>query len=285
MKRRDAVLGILAGVLACLSVGCERKPAGKEPLLCYVGGTMRPAMEELVKLYKEKTGQDVQLDFGDSGGLIIRIENEKKGDLYVCHDPFLMALQDKKLGDGLAVATLTPVIVVPKGNPKNIRGLADLGNEGVRLIVTDFEYSTLGHMLPVMFQRSGAEERIRKNIVTAVRQGGQAANNVAVGDFDAGIVWNAVAFLRQDKLDAIPIGPEHLPRPELDAITSATNKVYDIGCIKVTIAVLNCSQQQEAARAFMDFVASPTGAEVFGRLGFSPAPPPKETPTSKEAGK
>jgi molybdate transport system substrate-binding protein len=264
---------LLLGLLIALApvTGCERsEPTETEgPLLCYVGGTMRPAMEELVRLYKDRTGQEVQLDYGDSGSLLIRIENEKKGDLYVCHDPFLYVLEGKKLGHGRTVAALTPVIVVPKGNPQAIRVLSDLGREGLSLIMTDFEHSTLGHMLPVIFGKAGNEADIRRNIRTTVRTGGEAANSVGIGRFDAALVWNAVAFLRRDKLDVVPIAPDLLPVPGVDAVTSATGHSYDIGTIRVTVAVLNCSARPEAAEAFVDFVASEDGRKVFEDFGFT----------------
>ena len=266
-----ATLAAGACALALLPGGCDRDDDGA--LLCYVGGTMRPAMEKLVERYRQQTGQEVRLDFGDSGGLLIRIENEQRGDLYVCHDPFPTMLENKKLGESRVVAALTPVIVVPKGNPKNIRGLPDLGNEGVRLIVTDFERSTLGHILPVMFPKTGREQAIRKNIVTTVRSGGQAANAVMAGTLDAAIVWNAVAFLRREKLDAIPIAQEHCPRPVVDAVTSATNKLWDVSRINVGIAVLNCSRRRQAAAKFAEFVASERNREVFNGLGFTPPEP------------
>jgi molybdate transport system substrate-binding protein len=44
----------------------------QEPLLCYVGGTMRPAMEEIIKAYEAKTGQKILVDYSGSGELIYK---------------------------------------------------------------------------------------------------------------------------------------------------------------------------------------------------------------------
>ena len=290
MRKRDArwALAVALGVglvsAAIVPVGCKSE-AEDEALLCYVGGTMRPAMEKVVEAYKAKTGQEVRLDHGGSGELLIRIETEKRGDLYVCHDPFLTILEGKGLGKGETVAEIVPVIVVAKGNPKGIHSLTDLGKEGVRLIVTDFEHSTLGHMLPTIFRRAGAdaEKKIRANIVKMVRSGGQAANDVGIGTLDAAIVWNAVAFLRQDKVDIVPIGPEHMPRADLDAVTSATGKLWDISMIRVTVAALNCSKKPEAARKFLEFVTSPEVHRIFVDFGFS-FPKGEKPPEGVKAG-
>ena len=293
-------------VLACLSVmifvlGCKKEeperqagaqsqPATQqsgEALLCYVGGTIRPALEEIGKLYKAETGQEVIFDTADSGDLIVRIETEKKGDLFVCHDPFLTMLMDHGLGaEGWVIATFHPVIVVPKGNPKGIHGLQDLAKPGMSLIVTN-EYSTLGHLLPIMFKKAGVDfDKLKEtNIKKMVRSGSEAANNVVIGNFDAALCWNAVAALRSDKLDAIAISPEHLPVPGVDAVTSATGKVYDVGLIKVTIATLKCSTNLDQATKFSEYVASPKGAAVFAKLGYSPVPADLMKPIMAPAGK
>jgi len=77
----------------------QKKGNNKEILLCYVSGTMRSVMEELARQYEAKTGLIVQIDYAGSGELLIKIEQTKQGDLYVCHDPFLAALMNKGLTD------------------------------------------------------------------------------------------------------------------------------------------------------------------------------------------
>ncbi|MEW6359830.1 MAG: extracellular solute-binding protein [Planctomycetota bacterium] len=263
-------------LLAALVSGCgkatEEKKAGKPPLLCYVGGTMRVPMEELIQTYEKETGQPVELDYGDSGQCLIKIETTGKGDLYVAHDPFLAALMKKGLGDkGWTVASVTPTIAVPKGNPKGIGGLKDLAKPGMRLALTDEKYSTVGHINPVMFEKTGLRKEIEANVVTRARTGGEVANAVSLGNVDAAIVWDAVIAVRKDKLDAVAIEPQFRPDPKLDAVTSATFGAIDMSYVKVTIATLKCSVQIEAARAFAEFVNSPRGRAVFVKNGFSPA--------------
>ena len=262
----------LMGLIVLFFGGCGSKKA--EPLLCYVGGTMRPAMEEIAGIYEKKTGQKVNLDFADSGQLLIRIETMRRGDIYVCHDPFLGSLKKKGLcRDAWTIAAIKPMIAVPKGNPKNIRGIMDLARPGLRLGLTDEFYSTCGHINKIMFEKSGAQELIERNIITRTRTGSEVANAVYIGNIDAAIVWNAVIYLRRDKLDAVKIEPEFYPDPEVDVVTSATFGVIDLSNISVTLATLECSKQPEKARAFAEFVANSTGRNIFRKHGFSPASP------------
>jgi len=271
------VVAAIASALFCgMNVSCSRdEPADTgPPLLCYVGGTMRPVMDDLAAQYKSKTGSEVMIDYGGSGELLIRIETTGKGDLYVCHDPFLGALMNKGLGkQGWTAASLTPVIAVSRKNEVDrgldIRGLADLAKPGVKVGLTDPQYSTAGRLVKVMMDKSGIELKPE----TVTRQGGAARNAVAVGQLDATIVWNAVAFTRRDKLRAVPIEPKWMPARGADAVTSATFGRVEMDYIRVTIATLACSDQPKRAKAFAEFVASREGQKTFARYGFCPADP------------
>ena len=268
------VLTALSLATAMLA-GCSSKEEAA-PLYCYVGGTMRPAMEALAKLYENDTGRRVDLDYGDSGACLVKAETTGLGDLVVVHDPFHGALEHKGMSlDAWAVATVEPMIAVAKGNPKNIRGLKDLAQPGLRVILTDAQYSTAGHVVTVMFRKAGIEEAVKKNEVTRTRAGGEAANAVVLGHADAAIVWNAVIFLRRDKLDAVPIESAYLPTPKVDAVTSPTFGPVDMGAIRVTIDVLKSTKQAAAAKAFAEFIASPPAAKVWQEYGFGPPPAEK----------
>jgi molybdate transport system substrate-binding protein len=249
-----------------------KTPEGKTPpLRVLVGGTMRPAVEALIREYTKKTGQEIEMDNGDSGELMIRIEQTKSGDVYVCHDPFLATLARKGFCDkSWTVASLKPVIVVPKGNPKNIGGFRDLAKPGTKLVLTDPVYSTMGHVVTRMAERAGMSAQIESNAVTRTRGGGQAANAVALGTADASIVWDAVAFLRKDKLDSVPIEKDFAPRKDVDAVTSATYGRIDMDYIRVTVATLKFSKNLEAARRFAEFVASKENRKTWDTQGYSP---------------
>jgi len=268
------VTGAVLVCSAALILSCrDGSSQASKPLVCHVGGTMLPVMEELARMYQAETGQAVELNSADSGALLARIDLEKAGDLYVCHDPFMDLLMTKfRMGvDAWTVAELTPVIVVPKGNPQGIRGLADLARPEVRLALTDFEHSTLGWMLPEMFRRAGIDlgKLAKDKRITLDKSGGYVANMVKMNNADAGVVWNAVAWLRRDALDAVAIPAEHLPAPGVDAITSATGRVYALAPVRVTIATLACSSRPEAARRFAEFVGSDRASKVFRDQGFT----------------
>jgi len=233
---------------------------------------MRPPMEELARLYHRRTGRRVEFDFGDSGELFAKIDITKKGDVFVCHDPFLVLVKKRGLCDrAWTVASLKPVIVVRKGNPKGIKGLRDLFKPGVKVGLPHPKYSTCGNILKfVILKKAGLEEEARRRTATYSRHHAELANSVMMGALDAAIVWDAVARPRRKALDIIEIEPEYAAKPGVDTVTTATYGPVDMGYIRVTVITLTCSKQIELARDFAKFCASPEGRRIFRKHGFSP---------------
>ena len=263
-------LGGLMLPLALLCAGC----GGGDTVLCYVGSTMRPVIEHLARVYAEQTGQAVTIDCADSGGLLIKIRQTQQGDLYICHDPFAAALERDDLAHRMwTVAALTPMIAVPKGNPRKITGLASLAEPGIRLGLTHATYSSLGHVNPIMFEKTGLADKIQANATLETRTGDGAVQAILTGKTDAAIVWDATVAAGSDTLDAVGIEPQFHPAA-VDAVTSATFGVVDVSSIKVTAATLKCSEKVEAATQFAEFIASEAGRRAFAAYGFSPAPSP-----------
>ncbi len=281
-------IGIIAALCGlALFVSCFRPAAtdkGKA-LICHVGGTMRPVLEKLAEDYEAQTGRKIEINAAGSGELLAHIEMQKFGDVYVCHDPFLDILMQKKLGvDGWTIAELTPVIIVQKGNPKNVHGLKDLSRDDVSVILTDYKLSTLGRMLPTIFGKAGidfAELNEKKKIITN-KSGSYAANYVQMKNADVGMVWRAVQALREDDLDAVEI-TEHLPIPFVDTVTSATDKKYRLTPVRVTVASLTCAGDKDAAADFAQWLTSTDVARILAEYGFTIDP--KIIKKEYEAGK
>jgi len=262
---------VWVAAVAAVVMGCT-KPVdkGKTPLLCLVGGTMRPVFEQLAGIYQRESGQSVEISSAGSGELLANIELQAEGDLYVSHDPFLDIIMHRGLAvDGWTIGELRPVIIVQEDNPKHIRGLHDLAREDIQLALTDFKLSTLGRMLPTIWGNAGMDLQalVEKKNVIIHRSGSYVANLVAMRNADAALVWKAVAALRTDKLDAIRI-TDYLPKPHVDAITSATGKSYALTPVRVSICSLKCTDQPEEAKTFMAFVVSEPAKSILKKYGF-----------------
>jgi len=275
---RCGVRQLIAGCLrlnilvlfSVLLVGCGERDQANKPLMCHVGGTMTPVLMKLGELYKQKTGKAVEVSSAGSGELLATIEMQQEGDLYVAHDPFMDIIMRKGLAvNAWTIAEIYPVLIVQKGNPKKIKGLKDLRRKDVEVYLTSYRHSTLGHMLPTIFGKAGIDFDAlnREKVIPTHRSGSHIANIIKMGGADVALVWQAVAHLRRDGVDYIPI-PQQLPVVGVDAITSATGKTYFLRPVRVTISSLMCSRRQSDSADFVDFLLSPEGIKVFKEYGF-----------------
>ena len=273
MKRLPAVtvtIAVVIGLIVLVWPRNEKSTPESRPLVCYVGGTMTPVFNELAAAYKEETGAVVDITSADSGELLATIEMQLQGDLYVAHDPFMNRVMDRGLGvSAWHVGNLFPVMVVAKGNPKNIGTLKDLTRPDVKVYLTDYRHSTLGNMLPIIFKRAGIDfDKFNetKEILTH-RSGSWVANQVIMKSADAALVWQVVAQLRKEHLDIVPID-EYLPRPGIDGKTSASGKRYEVMPVKVTVITLTCSKRPQESEKFVNFIRSDTGKKIVRKHHF-----------------
>ncbi len=267
MKRKIIMILISLLILSSILFFILHNPRKKETeILVLCGGSMRSALEKIIKEYKKVSKEDTILTtYGGSGELMTQIKNIRKGDIFICHDPFMeWAYKNKFIDKWDTLAYLDVVIAVPKGNPKQIKSLKDLARPGIRLGIGDEKYSTSGVIAKHVFKKLGYEKDIRNNIRMTTKGHQQRAVNVAWGSLDATIIWNAVAFLFKDKLDTYPV-----PQRYIDSITSATYKKSDLRKIKVTIGIIKSAEKRENVKKFYDFAAK-KGKEIFNNSGFTP---------------
>lgn len=263
--------GVILVFMITLFGACSRNEENvevlQEPLLLYVGGTMRPAMEEIVLRYVQKTGQQIELDYAGSGELFIRMNQTQRGDLYVAHDPFGAAAERKGIVHSIGtLALMEPVIVVQRGNPLGIDDLRDLVDPSVKLLLTDRMYSTTGHIVARMYDNLGLLEMLNDVVLSRTRCPCEAANSLTLATADAAIVWNPVAQLRTDDLDIVEIAPEDKLQPGVDVVSSASYGTVDLSRIKVTITVLKYSTNPQAAADFAEFAAS--SHDIWEKYGY-----------------
>ena len=79
---------LLAALIALLNWG--QTPPGPDPtappLVIHFAASLRPVMEDMVKDYREDTGQAVELRFGNSQHILSTLELSGQGDLFLPAD-------------------------------------------------------------------------------------------------------------------------------------------------------------------------------------------------------
>lgn len=257
----------LALLLLCLALvaGCQHGDTARDArgvadppsfvgrsIEVFVGSVNKPATEEAAKLFEQQTGAKVVLHFGGSGQMLSQIKLARRGDLYFPGSSDYMELAKR---EGLAlpeserlVAYLIPAINVQKGNPKNIRTLADLARADVRVGIARPDAVCVGLYAVEVMHKSGLAEQIRPRIVTQAESCEKTAQLVAIGAVDAVLGWRVFQYWEPDKIETVFLPPERVSR---------------IGCI--SLAQTPFVKDGELAQAFIEFLTGEQGKQIFRR--------------------
>lgn len=264
-KNKVLLVGaVLLAIVAAVALWMRPRGKGPDEVLILCGGSMRSAMEQVVAEYKKVSRDSVLVSFGDSSEFTVQLQRTQKGDILVCHDPFMPWSVDLGLIDQSAnVARLDIVIVVPKGNPKGIHELKDLGQPGLRLGLGDPKYSTAGEIIGEIMKNVDFGQAVQRNIRLETRGHQALCTDVHLGSLDAAIVWNAVAHSWSEKLEVISISKDNIP-----AIRLEPYKKSDLRNINVSIGITKYAHGNERVKRFYEFAIG--RKDIFEKQGFAP---------------
>lgn len=194
---------------------------------------------------KENPGIDVVIVTDSSSNLANQIIDGAGADVFASADEAQLARVADEVGldQSRILATNSLVIVVAPGNPRDVRGLSDLGRDDV--LVAGAED---GVPIREYTDRVLADAGVDANYVTFETNVAGILTKVTTGGADAGIVYVS---------DLVGIDAESVDIPaELNVIA-----VYPI-------AVLADSSHLDVAREFMDFATSDVGLGILRENGF-----------------
>ena len=243
-----------AVLLIVLCVGCNLPASDEVTLLWYCGAGIRPPAAELAETFGRLHGVAIECDYAGSEVLLSRAKLTGSGDLYMPGDVYYVEQADQ---DGLVARSQTacyfiPVILVQKGNPKDIQSLSDLVRPGVTVGLGDAKACAIGRQCAKLFAKNDiSEEQISENVVFRSLTVNELGDKVKLGSLDAVIVWDGVAAYFADNTDVVAI-----PR-EKNVIST------------VAVATLKSSEHPELANQFLDFVASDEGKAIFEKHHYS----------------
>jgi molybdate transport system substrate-binding protein len=250
--RRYAALA-LAGALVIFAASLlwrqgTSAPSGATSLTLFCGAGMRPAMEEIIVAYHQRSPVRVQATYGASNLLLGQLKlREDLADLFLPGDAFYVEqARDAALVEQQEpVGWFVPAIMVRPGNPLGISSLADLALPGTRLALGEERSAAIGRLMPQLLQRSGLpKDALEPNLVFAGATVHELAGAVSLGHVDAAVVWESVARLHQPcEVVAIDAGL-NVPSP-------------------LAIGLVSGSGQKRAARDFMSFLQSQEAREIL----------------------
>jgi molybdate transport system substrate-binding protein len=249
-------------------------------LVLYVGGNYFFAMAPLVQAFEAERAEYKGHVFWETippGLLVQQIKAggtitsgnmtwTVKADAYFAGLAAVKRLIDEGLLTGPAVpyVTNTLTIMVSKGNPAHVGGLADLARPGLRLAMPNPEFEGIARQIKESLAKAGGDALVKTVYDTKVADGSTVLTHIhhrqtplflMQGVADAGVTWQSEAMFQEQAGHPI----EHVDIPAAENTTA----IY-------AGAEVKGAAHPEAARAWLDFIHSPEALAIFERYGFKP---------------
>ena len=249
MKR--LLILFLVGLLTLIPIsGCVK--GEQKTITAFCGSASKPAMEEAAKVFEQKTGIKVYLNFSGSGTMLSQMKLSRSGDLYIPGSPDYMVMAER---NGVVepesvkiICYLVPAILVQQGNPKNIQTLSDLAQPGIKVGIGNPEAVCVGLYAYEILDHNNLLPEVGRNIVTHAESCSKAASLVALKAVDAILGWRVFSKWHPETIDVVYLKPEQIPR-----------LAYIPG------AISTFTQDKDSAQKFLDFLVSPPGQEIFSK--------------------
>lgn len=281
MSRRLAVLGIFPGprlphlvrsglmLVIVFVLGCSDAPrggagdgSGSGPsrgedveLTVFAAASLSSAFRSLSEAYgKGEGGSPVLLNLAGSQTLAAQILEGAPADLFASANEAQMrrvAEAGMVVEGPVTIARNVLAIAVEPGNPRGISGLRDLARPDLA-VVLGAPGVPVGDYARRALEEAGVEVR-PASLETDVKQ---VVAKIALGEADAGIVYQTDLHSAGDAVQGIPI------RREVNQVA------------RYRMAVLTTSVHPAVAGRFLDFLTSGEGREILRRHGFR-APDPE----------
>jgi molybdate transport system substrate-binding protein len=254
--------GLLAVTLLLALCGRPSQALASEAteLVVFAAASLRDVFETLAAAFEKRhAGVKVQFSFAGSQELRTQIEHGAKPDVFASADQRHMAILQ---GVGLVRTPVIftknrPVVVVPATRPAALSTFADLP-KATALVVGASEVPIGGYADAILARaEKSLGKAFRDQVLAHIRSrelnARQVLTKVALGEADAGIVYQSDAQSAKDRVVAIAI-------PD------------DINVIATyPVAALTMAPHRQLAKAWIDFLLARPAQDVLAAAGFLPA--------------
>jgi molybdate transport system substrate-binding protein len=243
---------VLALVLAFAACGGDDESAAD------TGSTDKGAASAPINVYAAASLTEVlpaidpspQYNFAGSDELATQIREGAPADVYAAaSSKYPQELFDEGLvEEPVTFASNRLVLIVPKDNPAGIEDVNDVTKKGTKLVIAA-EGVPVGDYTREVLDSLGLDKAL-DNVVSEEDDVKGVVGKVALGEADAGFAYATDAAVAADDVIVIEL-PEGSQPP-----------------IEYQIAVVSSSENEEAARAFVDEVLGPDGQAQLEGAGF-----------------
>ncbi len=224
----------------------------RKVLHVYSSGAVAPPIKKCAEEFKAKFGTEFEFTVGKAENLISEIAESKQGDILTCGAEFILdEAQERGLIFGetrRSVGFRKSAILVPMGNPKKIKSISDLTQEGVKVGI-----SISGCLLGVwddISSKAGLTDQIRRNITDFADGCGAVMALINQKKVDAVFGWDAFKTLWMKTMEVV-----ELPK---------TLQVYR----STGVAVVKFSKDKKLTEKFINFLVSEDGKKIYRDFGW-----------------
>ena len=258
MRRASRSVAATVVILGFFGAACGSDSATEAPstvpavsgdIVVFAASSLTEAFTEIGAAFNvDNPDANVTFNFAGSGDLVTQIGQGAPADIFASADDSNMTkLGDagESAGEPVSIAKNTMEIIVEKGNPKAITGVADLAKSDL-IVVLCADTVPCGKSAAAVLKNAGVaaapkslEDKV-KGVVT----------KVTAGEADAGIVYVSDVKAAGDAAEGV-------------AIPAEVNVINNYPMV-VTKEATNAA----AAQAFIDFVAGDAGQAILVKYGF-----------------
>ncbi|MEZ6135107.1 MAG: molybdate ABC transporter substrate-binding protein [Pirellulaceae bacterium] len=220
-------------------------------LAIYAGSMLRPAIEDTIVAFEQREGVSVSRVYNGCGILVAQMKAGQHPDAYFACDKEFMQQVTDLFPTSVDVSQNELVILVAKGNPKNITSLRDLTREGLRVGVGHEKQCAMGWITQNTFRDGGIQQEVMANVTVQSPTGDMLVNQLRTGSLDAAVAYLSNAAGSAEFLDLVPI----------DGIACST--------ATQPWAVARDSQHPQLAGRLFDAIRSAESQEIFAAEGFT----------------
>ncbi len=172
-------------------------------LVLFSGGVNRLAIRDTLRAFERREGVRITSVYNGCGILVSQMKAGEHPDAYFACDKSFMNRVNDLFIDVTDVSRTAIVVLLQRGNPKNINKVADLQRPGLAIGVANAQQSSLGLLTKNVLRKAGIYENIMKNVKVQTPTADLLVNQIRTGSLDAVIVYEANAANVRNQLEIV----------------------------------------------------------------------------------
>ena len=245
---------IIFSIFILLSCSETNKKADKPEILIYCGITMVKPISEIADIIEKQENCNIYIIKGGSGNLYKSIEMNRTGDIYLPGSESYIekGILEGHIKDTVFVGINKAAVMVQKGNPKNIRDIAQaLINEKYRVVIGNPYSGSIGKETKKTLTKQGIFDAVNKNVSYYTTDSKGLSMALKEDNADITVNWYATSVWEENisYIDVIVADKDFFQEKRL------------------LLSVLKYTKEKEIADKFLKYASSEEGQKIFTKYG------------------